>query len=84
MLTGGGVLWAIIVGLAFAAWLKKRARARAKLAQWAREEAALDAAIAAAEASRKQAELEPAEDELPASGPHAPVVEHEGRWYTVH
>lgn len=45
MLTGGGLVWTAIVGLAFAAWSKRRRRAKAKLEQWAREEADLDAAI---------------------------------------
>jgi hypothetical protein len=89
MLTGGGLLWAVIVVLAFAAWVKKRARARAKLEQWAREDAAFDAAMAAADAASRAssppAEGAPGPDEpLPERNPQAAVVEHEGRWYTLH
>jgi hypothetical protein len=89
MLTGGGVLWVLICGLAVAAWIKKRRRAKAKLALWAREEAEVDAAIAGAQAERRSgapdAQPEPArEDAIPARMPSVPVVEHEGRWYTLH
>jgi hypothetical protein len=92
MLTGGGLLWAIIVVLAVAAWFKKRARARAKLAQWAREDAALDAAIAAADTAARSpapgaegsATTDDALPERNPQNPQAAVVEHEGRWYTLH
>jgi len=79
MLTGGGLVWALIVGLAGAAWYKKRRRARAKLAEWAREEAEMDRAILATQSASPAAE-----EELPPRVPSLPVVEHEGRWYTVH
>jgi hypothetical protein len=80
MLTGGGLLWTLIVGLAGAAWFKKRRRAKAKLAQWAREEAEMDSATLATDAARHT----PGDEELPPRVPSLPVVEHEGRWYTVH
>ncbi len=86
-LTGGGIVWVVISALVALAWLKRRRRAREKLAQWAREEAAADAARAAAlvAASPQDARLTPAEDDMPsAPKPGIPVVEHEGRWYTVH
>jgi hypothetical protein len=85
-LTGGGLLWVLIVGLAGAAWIKRRRLAKAKLARWALEEAEMEAALATAE--RARAEKPPAtagDDEIPARpAPSIPVVEHEGRWYTVH
>jgi hypothetical protein len=80
MLTGGGVLWTLMMGLAGAAWFKRRRRAKAKLAQWAREEAEMDSAIAAASALPHAT----GDEELPERVPSLPVVEHEGRWYTVH
>jgi hypothetical protein len=83
MLTGGGVIWALIAVLAVVAWLKRRRRAREKLAEWAREEAAMEAAQARAR-QRDAAEEEPAAGMPPGSMPGIPVVEHEGRWYTVH
>jgi hypothetical protein len=85
MLTGGGLLWVLIVGLAIAAFVKRRRRARAKLAQWAREEAEMDAALAKSR-ERVVAASRPAEDDapLPEVRPSLPLVEHEGRWYTLH
>jgi hypothetical protein len=80
ILTGGGLLWTLIIALAGAAWFKRRLRANAKLAQWAREEAEMDRVgptpVAPANPS--------GDDDLPARVPSLPVVEHEGRWYTVH
>jgi hypothetical protein len=86
LLTGGGAIWTFITGLAAAAWVKRRRRAKAKLEQWAREEAEAD--VAALEARERMA-LENAnpgdEDDLPAHArPGIPVVEHEGRWHTLH
>jgi hypothetical protein len=84
-LTGGGLLWVLIVGLATAAWVKRRKRAKEKLARWAQEEAEMRAALVVGE--RERAEQAPAasEDGLPPGPtPGIPVVEHEGRWYTVH
>lgn len=85
-LTGGGLLWVLIVGLAAAAWIKRRRRAKEKLARWAVEEAEMEAALAAADRARaEKTPVGPGEDEIPARpGPSVPVVEHEGRWYTVH
>jgi|HubBroStandDraft_2_1064218.scaffolds.fasta_scaffold11453_3 hypothetical protein len=88
VLTGGGLLWVLISALAVAAWVKKRRRAKAQLAQWAREEAEVDAAIAAARnetLSPVRTESDPLREEpVPHRVPSVPVVEHEGRWYTLH
>ncbi|MDP9001260.1 MAG: peptidase MA family metallohydrolase [Myxococcota bacterium] len=85
-LTGGGLLWVLIVVLAIAAWVKRRRQAKAKLARWAREEAEMASIVAAAD--RERVEKAPpllAEEDMPARPrPGIPVVEHEGRWYTVH
>jgi len=87
VLTGGGLLWVLISALAVAAWVKKRRRAKAQLAQWAREEAEVDAAIAA---SRNESfppvrvDDGPRDEPVPPRVPSVPVVEHEGRWYTLH
>jgi hypothetical protein len=84
MLTGGGVLWALMALLAVVAWVKRRKRAKEKLAEWAREEAALEAAQARMR-EEPIGEADDAEQKLPpGSRPGIPVVEHEGRWYTVH
>ncbi len=89
MLTGGGLLWVMIMALAGAAWMKKRRRAKAKLAEWAREEAEADAVIAATRELRRVLPSDPPglairDDDMPPRVPSVPVVEHEGRWYTLH
>jgi hypothetical protein len=85
-LTGGGLLWVLIVGLAGTAWVKRRRRAKEKLARWATEEAEMEAAIAAADKARaEKTPAAPGDDEIPARPTRSiPIVEHEGRWYTVH
>jgi hypothetical protein len=84
IVTGGGLLWVLIAGLAGAAWLKKRRRARAKLAEWAREEAEMDAAIVAASGAREAGPGATTDDDVPQRMPSIPVVEHDGRWHTLH
>lgn len=82
-LTGGGLVWILIVGLAVAAWVTRTRRAKAKLAQWALEEARANAAppLVAVTAG---AVGPPSDEPMPARIPSVPVVEHEGRWYTLH
>jgi hypothetical protein len=86
MLTGGGALWTLIAGLTVAAWAKRRRRAKAKLDEWAREEAEMDAAREAAERVPMPSELvaDSDVDMPPYIRPAVPIVEHEGRWYTLH
>jgi hypothetical protein len=84
MVTGGGLLWVLMVGLAGAAWVKKRRRARAKLAQWAREEAAMDSVLTASHVAREGTPGAAAEEDVPARMPSIPLVEHDGRWHTLH
>ncbi|HEX3772286.1 MAG TPA: peptidase MA family metallohydrolase [Polyangiaceae bacterium] len=84
IITGGGVLWVVIAALAVAAWTKKRRAAKVKLAEWAREEAEMDARIEAARAQREAAAGASADDPVPTRVPSIPLVEHDGRWYTVH
>jgi hypothetical protein len=85
LLTGGGLLWVFIVALASVAWMKRRKRAREKIARWAQEEAEMEAALVTAEREGVERAAAPADEEMP-SGPTRgiPVVEHQGRWYTVH
>ena len=80
MLTGGGAVWTLAAVLAVLAWVKRRRRAKTKLAEWAREEAEMDAMAA----RRRESPTKADDEELPPSIPSIPVVEHEGRWYTVH
>jgi hypothetical protein len=85
LLTGGGLFGALAAALLVAAWIRRRQHAKAKLAEWAREEAEGDVVPAAARVPRAQVAGEPAGGEaaVPAV-PTMPVVEHEGRWYTLH
>ena len=84
--TGGTALWGLISVLAVVAFVKRRRRAKLKLEQWAREEAEMDAAEAAArERMEREKGIPGDEDEVPPHvRPGVPVIEHEGRWYTVH
>ena len=86
VLTGGGALWTLVSVLAVVAFVKRRRRSKAKLAEWAREEAEMDAAILAAR--ERTAATDTAgvvEDDLPPyTKPGVPVIEHDGRWYTLH
>jgi hypothetical protein len=85
LLTGSGLLWVIVMGLAAVAWSKRRRRARTKLEQWAREEAQADAALVAARAEPSVLPATPLDDTMPPPvAPGVPLVEHEGRWYTLH
>jgi hypothetical protein len=84
MLTGGGTVWTLIAGLVVVAWVKRRRRAKEKLAEWAREEAEGDHALAERPRESHGQKADDS-DEMPIpSLPGIPVVEHEGRWYTVH
>ena len=87
VLTGGGALWTLIAALLVVAWVKRRRRSREKLAQWAREEAEMDLAPRRWSESSKPVCAIPLRRTmtfLPPSIPGVPVVEHEGRWYTLH
>jgi len=80
------LLWILVTGLAVVAWMKKRRRAKAKLAEWAQEEAEADAAIVASRADPTISTPPPAtqDEEVPPQVPSIPVVEHEGRWHILH
>ena len=79
------MLWVLASGLAVAAWWKRRKRAKAKLAAWEREEAEMDAALAMARDRREVVAAAPTEEAMPPiASAGVPVVEHQGRWYTLH
>lgn len=84
ILTGGGALWVLIAGLAAAAWVKRRRRAKARLAQWAQEEVAAEADRAAAIARAKEIPGASEDQALPGVVRGVPVVEHDGGWHTLH
>ena len=81
LLTSGGTLvWVFFIGVLAVGWYRRRKRAKAKLAEWQREDDAIDAAVAAAAAERAQEE-HAAHDIVPAK---VPMVEHDGTWHTLH
>jgi len=91
LLTGGGVLWTLVVALSVLAWASRRRRAKAKLAEWATEEQLQRSAAALPETKDVRLSATPPNDApsscAPASSPASHgvrVVEHEGRYYTLH
>ncbi len=92
VLTGGGLIWVLVIGALVAAYVRRRRRTKAILARWEREEAIEDARIAKLEAERA-ALLAPIADvanarALEGSAARASAVsikvEHHGRWHTLH
>jgi hypothetical protein len=77
ILTGGGIVWVLLIGALVYAYVRKRRRAKAILDRWAREEAMEDAL---------RAKLTDRDEVLlPSVIPAASVkIEHQGRWHTLH
>jgi hypothetical protein len=79
-LTGGSLVWVLVIGALVYGYIKKRRRAKAVLARWEKEEAAaLDAIRVAKEGDAPQASFE----QIVAKA-DLPKVEHEGGWHTLH
>jgi hypothetical protein len=76
ILTGGGIVWVLLIGALGYAYIRKKRRAKAILDRWAREEAIEDAVRA------KLAEREDAA--VPTVFPVAIKVDDHGRWHTLH
>jgi hypothetical protein len=88
VLTGGGLIWVLVIGALVAAYVRRRRRTKAILARWEREEAIEDARIAKMEAERA-AFITPLVDVATvANAAKASAVsikvEHHGRWHTLH
>jgi Peptidase MA superfamily len=88
VLTGGGLVWVLVLGALVAAYVRRRRRSKAILARWEREEAIEDARIAARLAAERAAASGPF---TPVSAPIASVVtnvslkiERDGGWHTIH
>jgi len=83
-LTGGGLIWVLVMGVLVYAYVRRRRRTKAILEKWEREEAIEDALAARAAAADEQA-AEPAFKRVSITARAAPTkVEHEGRWHTLH
>ena len=88
MLTGGGLIWVAVVGALVLAYVRRRRRAKAILAQWEKEEALEDARIAAKlAAERGDSPIVP----ISAAVAHVAnatsisvKIERDGRWHTLH
>lgn len=82
VLTGGGLLWVGVIVLLVVGYARRRRRSRETLERWEREEAAELAAIERANAAEQALVEEAGEAAQAAAG--LPVVEHQGRWHTLH
>jgi hypothetical protein len=81
VLTGGSLVWVLVIGALVVGYVKRRRRAKATLARWEKEEAALDAAIRAAD---PVAEPQASFEQVAMRGRDLPRVEHDGSWHTLH
>jgi hypothetical protein len=91
ILCSGTVIWAGVIGLFAWGWRRRRARSRATLARWARDEAREDDLRRIDESARIHIVLQRAPSEvatpLPAAAPselEVPRVQHDGTWHTLH
>lgn len=87
VLTGGGVLWMLVVGVLVAAYVRRRRRTKEILARWGREEAIEDARVAAELAAESTGSFTPAAASLIAPAPAVSVslkIERDGGWHTLH
>lgn len=90
MFLGGGLLWVgafVVVGIG---WYRRRLDYRKTMERWAREEAAEDRRKQLALLQQQAVQMGEPQAQAPVvpgfPSPKAPVpmVEHNGRWYTVH
>jgi len=91
ILCSGTVVWAGVMGLFVWGWRRRRARSRATLARWARDEAREDDLRRLEDNARIHIVLQraPAEAATPlptaaASEIEVPRVQHDGTWHTLH
>jgi hypothetical protein len=93
VLLSGTAIWAAVLGLFVWGWRKRRARSRATLKRWARDEAREDELRRLDENARIHIVLQRAPTEtvttpLPAASQAAeievPRVQHDGTWHTLH
>jgi hypothetical protein len=93
VLLSGTAVWAGVLGLFFWGWRRRRARSRATLKRWARDEAREDELRRLEENARihivlQRAPAETVTTPLPAASQAAeievPRVQHDGTWHTLH
>ena len=85
ILTGGGLVWCLVIGILVAAYVRRRRRTKAILAQWEREEALEDARLARARRDERLDDVMlPVSSLSRVAGATSVKVAHEGRWHTLH
>ncbi len=85
VLTGGGLIWVLVVVGFVYAYVRKRRRAKAILARWEREEAIEDARIAAKlAAERTESPIIPVSATVANATSVSVKIERDGRWHTLH
>lgn len=91
VLCSGTVVWMGVIGLFVWGWRKRRARSRATLARWAKDEAREDDLHRLEESARIHIVLQRAPGAAttpmpPAQPPEidVPRVQHDGTWHTLH
>jgi len=91
VLCSGTVVWVGVLGLFVWGWRKRRARSRATLARWARDEAREDDLRRLEENARIHIVLQrapgAASTPMPPAQPQeieVPRVQHDGTWHTLH
>jgi hypothetical protein len=77
------LVWVGAIGLMIVGWARRRRQSKAKLAQWEREDAAMDAEIATAAAERDAPHVPDMHGGVVGRAP-LPMIEHDGNWYTLH
>jgi hypothetical protein len=83
ILTGGGLVWCLVIGILVAAYVRRRRRTKAILAQWEREEAIEDARLARAQSQLDDVML-PVSSLSRVAGASSVKIAHDGRWHTLH
>lgn len=82
ILTGGGLIWVLVIAGLGVAYVKKRRRTKAILVRWGREEAMEDARL---EALRRAEEAAAEEELVPSVVERVSLkIEDAGRWHTLH
>jgi len=82
ILTGGGLIWVLVIAGLGVAYVKKRRRTKAILVRWGREEAMEDARL---EALRRAEEAAAEEERVPSVVERVSLkIEDAGRWHTLH
>ncbi len=81
VLTGGSLVWVLVIGALVYGYVRRRRRAKATLARWEKEEAASFSAVGVTDEAEPRPTLEHIAVQAKAE---LPKVEHDGSWHTLH